>query len=101
MSVFREFNKIESKFSTTFSKMTMGVRWDSTCSLRSMYKDSIFLLQKYGKKYTFLDSHMYRSEKRIQDEMRYIKNIIAYHRQRIHESKVELILRNDRMFLIQ
>ena len=79
--------------------MTTGVRWDSTCSLRYIYKDSCKLLEKYQEKYKSLQSQGYTKDKRIQDEIKYFKNIIQFHKKRIYESRLELILRHDYMFL--
>ena len=79
--------------------MVTGVRWDSTCSLRFIYKDSCKLLEKYHEKYKILQSQEYTKDKRVQDEIKYFKNIIQFHRKRIYESKIELILRRDKMFV--
>jgi hypothetical protein len=78
--------------------MTTGVRWDSTCSLRFIYKDSLNLRKKYQSKYDILKSQL-PSDKRIHDELKYYKNIIDLHSKRIHESRLELILRHDKMFM--
>jgi hypothetical protein len=77
--------------------MISGVTWDSTCSLRFIYKDSCTLLEKYQEKYSILVSK--DLDKRIQGEIKYIKRIIDFHKRRIYESKAELILRGDRIFL--
>lgn len=79
--------------------MTTGVRWDSTFSLRCIYKDSSKLLKKYQEKYKILESQGYTKDKRDHSEMKYFKNIIEFHKKRIYESRLELILRHDYMFL--